>query len=191
VVDKHEIEKTLLTYFIMDGEFEVKDNGSVTVYGNVFARRAMPTIPVKFSSIDGILQIAHCELQSLKNCPNRLGNLSVYGNRLGNCVGLPTHVLGWLDISDNPLKTLEGFPKSVGGHVDITYTLALPLLRLLVAPEVIFRLPKDAGATLDQTTHARDRVKAILDKYMGKGKRAMFDCQKELEDAGFGENARW
>jgi hypothetical protein len=34
-------------------------------------------------------------------------------------------------------------------------------------------------------------VRAILQKYMGQGKRAMFDCQKELEDAGFEGNARW
>jgi hypothetical protein len=31
----------------------------------------------------------------------------------------------------------------------------------------------------------------ILNSYAGKGKRALFDCQKELEDAGFEENARW
>jgi hypothetical protein len=30
-----------------------------------------------------------------------------------------------------------------------------------------------------------------LNKYAGQGKRAMFDAQKELEDAGFEKNARW
>jgi hypothetical protein len=27
--------------------------------------------------------------------------------------------------------------------------------------------------------------------FLGQGKRAMFDCQKDLEDAGFEGNARW
>jgi hypothetical protein len=34
-------------------------------------------------------------------------------------------------------------------------------------------------------------VELILNKYTGQGKRALFDCQKDLEDAGFEENARW
>jgi hypothetical protein len=34
-------------------------------------------------------------------------------------------------------------------------------------------------------------VENILNKYAGKGRREMFWCQKELEDAGFEENARW
>jgi hypothetical protein len=36
-----------------------------------------------------------------------------------------------------------------------------------------------------------EHARKILNKYAGQGKRAMFDCQKELEDAGFEENARW
>jgi hypothetical protein len=31
----------------------------------------------------------------------------------------------------------------------------------------------------------------ILNRYAGQGKRALFDCQKDLEDAGFEGNAKW
>jgi hypothetical protein len=34
-------------------------------------------------------------------------------------------------------------------------------------------------------------IEGIFYKYAGQGKRALFDCQKELEDAGFEGNARW
>jgi hypothetical protein len=30
-----------------------------------------------------------------------------------------------------------------------------------------------------------------MKKYEGQGKKALFDCQKELEDAGYEGNARW
>jgi hypothetical protein len=54
-------------------------------------------------------------------------------------------------------------------------------LRALVAPEIVFQ-------NFDPATPPPYH---IIKKYAGKGKRAMFDCQKELEDAGFEGNARW
>jgi hypothetical protein len=43
--------------------------------------------------------------------------------------------------------------------------------------------------TEDQDNAAQ--VEKILNKYHGQGKRALFECQKELEDEGFEGNARW
>ena len=47
---------------------------------------------------------------------------------------------------------------------------------------------------LSSTKHSHDllaRVEDIIGQYAGQGRRAMFDCQKALEDAGFEGNARW
>ena len=192
MVDKAEIKKTLNRYFTLQGGFRFDDDGGVIAYGNVSARRNMPTIPVRFSRIDGDLHIPNCGLQSLENCPPVIGDsLLLYGNQLRNCIGMPETIGGYLDISSNPIETLEGFPKYIGRHVEMTYTLTLPLLRILVAKDVVFRLPKNAGTELDQLTDARESVDHILDKYMGQGRAAVIDCKRELVAAGFEGNARW
>jgi hypothetical protein len=191
MVDAAEIRNTLLTYFTTDGELQVDDDGSVAADGHVVARRAMHTIPVRFSRIDGDLRMPSCNLQSLENCPAHVGGrLELSNNQLTNCLGMPTTVLGWVSITDNPLKTLDGFSKSVGRYVDITYTPTLPLLRLLVAPYVGFRIPRYLD-NWQEITEARDSVQKIMNNYAGQGKRGAIRCQKELIAAGFEGNARW
>jgi hypothetical protein len=54
----------------------------------------------------------------------------------------------------------------------------------LVAKEVGF---SNTGDTFEKAY----QVAKILNKYAGKGKKGLFDCQKDLEDAGFEGNARW
>jgi hypothetical protein len=88
----------------------------------------------------------------------------------------------------NPLKSLEGFPTKIGNATWITYSEKLPLLRTLAATFVFLEL----GDSQDpEYGNKLNQVQKILAQYQGKGKRAMFDCQKALEDAGFEENARW
>jgi hypothetical protein len=89
----------------------------------------------------------------------------------------------------NPLKSLEGLSTEIGGWIELTYDPKLPLLRTLVAKlGLVLRLPSEPTLEIEA---ARDAVNNIMFRYQGQGKRAMFDCQKELEDAGFGGNARW
>jgi hypothetical protein len=103
---------------------------------------------------------------------------------LSDLAGLPTEIPGRLSCHGNRLTSLQGFPNHVGASVDLTWHNSLPLLRTLVAHKVEF------SNTGDTYLNAY-LVAKILNNYTGKGKRAMFDCQKALEDAGFSENARW
>ena len=70
--------------------------------------------------------------------------------------------------------------------MSLNYEPDLPLLKTLVANRVEFTTGK-TRVSWDRIMQCQD----ILNKYAGKGKRVIFDAQKDLEDAGFEENARW
>ena len=108
------------------------------------------------------------------------GGFLCYNNQLTTLEGAPTSVGGDFWCHNNQLTTLEGMP-TIPGILYLSYSSTLPLLRCLLAKEI--RLyPKDGK---------HKTAEKILNRYAGQGKRALFDCQKDLEDAGFAENARW
>ena len=152
-------------------------------------------------SVVGGFECFSNQLTTLEGAPQSVGgDFSCYNNQLTTLEHSPQSVHGSFSCSYNQLTTLEGAPKSVGydfycinnplttlegmpaipGTLKLSYSPTLPLLRCLLAKEVQF------FPTLKDKT-----IETILNKYTGQGKRAMFDCQKELEDAGFAENARW
>jgi len=90
-------------------------------------------------------------------------------------------------IRETVIKSLEGFPEKIGTQLELPYTKNLPLLRTLVAEEILL-VPWDNS---QESADMAYKVEQILNKYAGQGKMAIFDCQKDLEDAGFEENARW
>ena len=149
----------------------------------------------QLTSLDGMPQdirsnvdIARNQISSLVGCPQKIkGHFTCRNNLLENFVGGPVEVLGEIDATENPLKSLEGFPTKLE-KVYLTYSPSLPLLRTLVCKRVILASPSD---TWKEHNTLLIEVEKILNKYAGQGKRVMFDCQKELEDARFTENARW
>ena len=125
----------------------------------------------------------HCSLTTLAGAPNSVGGgFYCSDNGLQNLIGAPETVGDDFFCADNPLKSLEGLPKVIPGELRLSYDPELPLLRTLVAQMVTF-----ANYNEDPASAVQD----ILAKYAGQGKRGLFDCQKDLEDAGFEKNARW
>jgi hypothetical protein len=125
----------------------------------------------------------HCNLTSLAGAPNSVGGgFYCSDNGLHNLIGAPETVGDDFFCADNPLKSLEGLPKVIPGELRLSYDPELPLLRTLIANMVTFA---------NYYQYPASTVQDILAKYAGQGKSAMFDCQKDLEDAGFEENARW
>jgi hypothetical protein len=118
------------------------------------------------------------QLSSLEHVPEKVHDLFCMENKLVSLHGAPKTITGELRAWGNQLESLEGMPTEVR-VLWIDYSPTLPLLRCLNAK----KLWSGMGWPHE--------VRAILQKYMGQGKRAMFDCQKELEDAGFEGNARW
>ena len=154
----------------------------IVAYNQLTSLEGMP------QDIRGNVDIGRNQISSLMGCPPKIkGYFTCRNNLLENFVGGPVEVLGEMDATENPLKSLEGFPTKLE-KVYLTYSPSLPLLRTLVCKRVILVSP---SGTLKKYNTLHLKVEKILNKYAGKGRREMFWCQKELEDAGFEGNARW
>ena len=201
MVDKQEIQHLLNTYF-QNGEagnrvrFQIEDSGIVNVqeitpgYGVLLAQRGLfpnGKLPVKFGVCYASLILDRCGLTSLEGCPQTVGGrFTANKNPLKDMTGGPQEVSGRVGFKQEvPVLSLAGFPQRVGQHLSINYHDKLPLLRALNCQQGIM-LYGPAGMF-----SKLQKIEAILFKYAGQGKRALFDCQKDLEDAGFEGNARW
>jgi hypothetical protein len=187
---KNNLTSLLGSPFEVMGDFDARENELETLEG--FPK-----------TVGGVTWVNHNKLNSLKGVPNispgsffcyknQLSSLeggpdSVNGdfrcdiNNLTNLKGAPTKVSGYFTCIDTPLTSLDGAPREMAGFWG-PYHKNLPLLRTLVADEI------GLYPTLNEDARA---VKNILMKYAGQGKRALFDCQKELEDSGYEGNAKW
>ena len=203
MVDKDKIMALLKQYFTTTGTITVSDEGLVSCTGWVHLKtgRIHERLPVAFDRVTGSFVCSENQLKTLEGAPTSVGgDFICYYNRLTSLEHAPEHVRSSFICYYNRLTTLHYAPKSVGnnfncygnklttleglpaipGTLRLSYSPTLPLLRCLLAKEVQF------FPTLKDKT-----IETILNKCTGQGKRAMFDCQKELEDAGFEENARW
>ena len=215
MVDVQKIRLLVKTYFTLydqngqDVEPEINPDGSVVVYGSAYLTKNLPNgkLPFKFNMVDGMLGAPGAGLTSLENFPDACHNLWIPKNKIKSLQGCPPY-LDELNVQynllenfqggpevvykiiayNNPLKSLVGLPSGEEPYsIGISFNKELPLLRLLTAEHIAIAEP----GTDEQDFRAFEPVHSIMNKYAGQGKRAMFDCQKELEDAGFEENARW
>ena len=208
MVDKQEIMRIAGEYFTNTGDVSIDDEGVITCTGSVWLTRRTTEFPVSFKRVDGPFYCTGAGLRSLRGSPSEArlfqchdneleslegGPISVtqnfwcQHNKLTNLVGAPQSVGGEFRCYGNPLTSLDGLPKHIGAEVFVTYTKDLPLLRCLAAQGGVYFY---TGDNEPQKGESR-LVGAILNRYKGRGKRALFDAQKHLEDAGFSENARW
>ena len=216
MVDKEHILRVLRIHFQVDNEeikrddnrIEIGDDGSVSVWGNVrMTKPAGGRIPVRFDQVSGWFQAEKCGLTSFENfpwscnslfvaandlssfnkCPAGLLSIDIQNNRFENFVGLDTETLDLIEATGNPLKSLEGLPKTPPEEplrIGITYRKDLPLLRLLVATEIDILDPRRSYKRFEP-------VQSILRKYAGQGRSGAIDCKRELVSAGFEGNAKW
>ena len=199
MVDKKEILELLAEYFTFDPneavKFSISPEGLVNVLELTPGRGYLRTIkgkpfpsgklPVRFGLFKASLKLDRNQIVDLAGCPPVIqGNFVALGNRLKNVKGGPKEVTGrfWLGMQENKLESLDGFPNRVGDYAKLPYHDKLPLLRTLACQD---------GVILSSSSVNTNPIEEIIDKYKGQGKRAIFECQKELEDAGFEGNARW
>jgi hypothetical protein len=184
MVDKDKIRQLWIEYFDTDqdtwrsGDVTINPDGSVSVDDSVWLLKNTTSLPIKLKKIEGNFDASHSDLDNLTNFPDYVASdLELRNNYLTHLLGAPAFVGNDLLLSGNPLRSLVGFPAHVGGTVSLDWNEHLPLLRVLLAKNT--------------SILGNNKVHKILQKYAGQGKRAMFDAQKSLEDAGFSENARW
>lgn len=137
--------------------------------------------PIEFETVTGSFVAINFGLTSCKNIPKKVGqNLFLNGNKLKDLEHGPHSVGGYLDLEQNPLQSLWGFPSHVG-EVVLNYSSKLPLLRLISVKQ---------GAHL-KGPNTPTIVRTILKKYRGMGKPGALQAAVELIRAGYSENAKW
>ena len=193
------------TKFFQDAERLIHKNkvsidadGKLNVLGDVVVKLEYTThqstglpfgkLPVQFGTVSGTFSVAKTRLQSLAGAPVSVGGICwISDNLLTSLEGGPQHIHHLLIMDNLPaLASLTGFPPDIN-TCRFTWRKDLPLLRLLQAKRLILSLEQQGLLPSSPPKKCLE----ILNKYLPQGKRGMFDCQKELEDAGFPENARW
>jgi len=166
-------------------------------------------IPIKFGIVEGDFKCQMVGLTSLENSPRKVdGDFYVNDNQLRSLVGGPDVVEFNYECHNNFLTDLVGCPKhtpvyllaaynnpftSLNGLPTITHSISMtinpdtPVLKLItLAADVALDLYDHNENPIDDT------LRDILHKYQGKVpvRPALIQCQKELIDAGFVDNAK-
>ena len=132
--------------------------------------------PLEASNLD----CSHNLLTSLEGCTPDCFEIVCNNNLLTSLETCPPTEQLWA--TDNPFQHFRNTPSHID-EVTITWRKDLPLLGLLTVKTIHIQNPADKESMED--------LEQIMNKYAGQGRRAMFACQKDLEDAGFRDNARW
>ncbi len=191
MVNVKEIEKTYRSYFDFTGFKTPKGSlrinpttGKITVLDNVYLWLTPPEgrLPVEFEMVNFSMQLIRRGLVTLAGCPKVVRqNFFCQSNQLTTLEGGPEKVGMEYNAADNPLQNLDGLASEIGGTLFIDYHRNLPLLRALVAPEVVF-------ANYDSS---EPPPRDIMREFRGTGREGAFECRRELRKAGFEGNARW
>jgi hypothetical protein len=210
VTPKKKLKRLPVAFDKVGGSFECHDNQLTTLEGGPTSvgrhydcsNNQLTTLEGAPTSVGGSFLCSLNQLTTLEGAPTSVGgDFRCRNQQLTTLEGAPTSVGGSFWCDNNQLTTLEGAPTSVGGSFScrnqqlttlegmptipgilyLSYSSTLPLLRCLLAKEIQL-YPKDGK---------HKTAEKILNRYAGQGKRDLFDCQKDLEDAGFAENARW
>jgi hypothetical protein len=137
-------------------------------------------------SVGGWFSCNTNHLISLIGAPQSVGgNFSCYNNQLTSLEGAPQSVGGYFSCGHNPLTSLVGTPQSVGGYFDCDWSPTLPLLRAVVAKEVV--IYKDNN----RFNEINDILNSCIENNPGSYRKAAIDARSALIDAGLRGNAKW
>lgn len=184
--------------------------GPVGVLGNYnCSENQITSLKGAPSVVGGGFYCTDNELGSLEGGPAKIsGNYYCDNNNLRDLKGAPKEITKEhnFNCSDNKLTSLEGIPETIGGVVNCANNeltslknIHLQLKELTGSDERsinffgnpikshVLGLLKIKG--LKKVTLDNKKVEAIINKHL-KGERDIFDCQEELEDAGYEEFAK-
>jgi hypothetical protein len=209
MVDQAEIRKLLEEYFNITGIPTINSDGTVDIEGDCFLKltKKVNQLPVNFGEVSGNFNCSYNNLTSLIGAPQSVGGYFYCSyNQLTSLVGAPQSVGRHFNCADNQLTSLEGAPQSVGGCFDCyrnqltslvgspqsvggyfycSWSPTLPLLRTVVAKEVVIW----KGDT--RFKEINDILNSSIKDNPGSYRKAALDAKRKLIDAGFKGNAKW
>jgi len=154
----------------------------VNVTGDVDLRNEnIDQLPVRFGRIGKNFYCSSNNLTSLAGSPDYVEeDFSCYNNMITSLDGAPHHIGEELNCSNNQITSLVSIHKIIKscGQIFISKNPikegGLGLLLIKDLEYIVSELP----------------ALKIINKYLGKGKRGMIDCQTELIKAGYKEFAK-
>lgn len=174
---------------IVTGSFDCSNNKLTTLegaprkIGNYFSCRKNQLSSLKGSPavIKGTFDCSDNKLTSLEGIPEKVGNCYISGNILTSLVGAPKIINGDFGCENNKLISLKDIHKIInkinGGFHHSGNPIKSHVLGLLLIDG------------LNEVTGHHNWSK-ILNRYLGKGRKGMLDCQNELIDMGLEEYAQ-
>jgi hypothetical protein len=188
MVDQAEIQKLLAEYFTITGPHTINPDGTVDIEGSCSLKtdKEVNQLPVKFGKVNGYFSCHSNQLISLEGAPQSVGNgFYCSNNQLTSLVGAPQSVGGGFYCHNNQLTSLVGAPQSIGDWFYCEWSPTLPLLRTVVAKEVV--ILKDNN----HFQEINDILNSCIKNNPGSYRKAAIDARSVLIDAGFKGNAKW
>jgi hypothetical protein len=186
--DHAEIKKLLKEYFNITGPPTINPDGTVDIEGDcsLKSNKKVNQLPVKFGKVSADFSCYYNQLTSLAGAPQSVGGwFSCHGNKLTSLIGAPYSVGGNFHCYRNQLTSLVGSPQSVGGYFSCDWSSTLPLLRTVVAKEVIIL---NGSARFGKIN---DILNSSIKDNLGSYRKAALDAKKALIAAGYEGNAKW
>ena len=188
---KKKVKQLPVQFDRVSGDFLCQNKSLTTLIGAprhvggdfICYENAFTTLQGAPDYVKGSFSCGANKLVSLEGAPAHVGGNFWGGGEGGplltSLVGAPSYVGGIFSfVNGLNLTSLEGAPAHVGREFRCTWTPHLPLLRLVMYPQVHLH-------------DCADKVNDIMDKYVGQGKPGAIKAAAELIRAGFKENARW
>lgn len=149
----------------------------------VCSERSLTTLVGAPKEVGGIFCCDNNKLTSLVGCPKKIGGyFDCTHNKITSLEGIPTSIRGNCYCYDNELTNLKDIHKmitTIRGHFFCNHNLITShVLGLLMISE------------LTKVVCDNDGWGNILNRYLGKGRKGMLDCQNELIEAGYEEYAQ-
>jgi len=195
--DKTKVGKFPVKFFHV-GEFWCADSGLTSLQGSpesvvdsfTCSRNQLTSLEGGPQKVGGSFYCSRNQLTSLNGCAQIIGkSFSCTNNNLTSLEGGPKSVGEIYNCFMNPLATLKGLPDQISGMLSLTYTPQLPLMRTLVAKEILFSNRYESKDIL--------AINKLMNIYAGQGKAGMMKCSSELLTLGkelgldLRQNARW
>lgn len=146
--EENEIERIIRDYWITIDDYNLNDEGSIDVIGNVnFSASYLTELPLRFNKVTGNFDCSKLSLGTLKNAPLEVGgDFDCSFNNLTSLKYMPTKVGGTV-IFDNTLKTIcTGNVDCCFNEVKLLYRTDISHMRLpdllienVTALKVIFK----------------------------------------------------
>lgn len=174
------VRKTFLDN--LDEMKNIKIQGPISLYNNqITSLKGVQSTYTTFDITENPM------LTTLEGGPTLIKyNFNIYKCNVKSLIGGPVRVENNYDCRENPLISLEGLPKFIGGKLYITYDRELPLLRIMLVNglQSVKLWPEHPPRSYIV------EVETIINKYLGKGRQGALQCAAELTKAGYKGNAR-